>query len=114
MTKALISKSGLNADYTDTAYGFYLSSITSPFDGSKLGWDESTGKFWQLFVNGKAANKMADQIVLKAGDAVSWSYSKDGEGVPGVDPVCSIPPRTCRTTRHSGRSSAWARRTARS
>lgn len=87
VTKALISKSGLNADYTDTAYGFYLSSITSPFDGSKLGWDESTGKFWQLFVNGKAANKMADQIVLKAGDAVSWSYSKDGEGVPSVDPV---------------------------
>lgn len=87
VTKTILAKSGLNADYTDTAYGFYLSSIASPFDGSKLGWDESTGKFWQMFVNGKAADKMADQIVLKAGDAVSWSYSKDGEDVPNVDPA---------------------------
>lgn len=87
VTKTILAKSGLNADYTDTAYGFYLSSIASPFDGSKLGWDESTGKFWQLFVNGKAADKMADQIVLKAGDAIVWSYSKDGADVPSVDPA---------------------------
>lgn len=87
VTKTILAKSGLNADYTDTAYGFYLSSIASPFDGSKLGWDESTGKFWQLFVNGKAADKMADQIVLKAGDSIVWSYSKDGADVPSVDPA---------------------------
>lgn len=87
VTKTILAKSGLDADYTDTAYGFYLSSIASPFDGSKLGWDENTGKFWQLFVNGKAADKMADQIVLKAGDAIVWSYSKDGADVPSVDPA---------------------------
>lgn len=87
VTKTILAKSGLDADYTDSAYGFYLSSIASPFDGSKLGWDESTGKFWQLFVNGKAADKMADQVVLKAGDAIAWLYSKDGADVPSVDPA---------------------------
>ncbi|MFR4802050.1 MAG: hypothetical protein ACLT98_01080 [Eggerthellaceae bacterium] len=48
---------GIEAKYDpDGAYGFYLETITSPYDGRVLGWDEATGRYWQLFVNGEASS----------------------------------------------------------
>ena len=83
LTRALFKQAGLVADIQDTAYGFYLSTITSPFDkGLTLGYDSATWSYWQLFVNGKYANFGADGCILHAGDKVSWVYGADG-AMPG-------------------------------
>ena len=83
LTRALFKQAGLVADIQDTAYGFYLSTITSPFDkGLTLGYDSATWSYWQLFVNGKYANVGADGCVLHAGDKVSWVYGSNGT-MPG-------------------------------
>ena len=83
LTRALFKQAGLVADIQDTAYGFYLSTITSPFDkGLTLGYNSATWSYWQLFVNGKYANVGADGCVLHAGDKVSWVYGSNGT-MPG-------------------------------
>ena len=83
LTRALFNQAGLTADIQDSAYGFYLSTITSPFDKDlTLGYDQKTGKYWQLFVNGEYANFGADGCILHAGDKVSWVYGSDG-AMPG-------------------------------
>ena len=59
--------------------------ITSPYDGRVLGWDEATGRYWQLFVNWQEASSVgASDIELSAGDVVVWAYSSYGQGVPEV------------------------------
>ena len=66
--------------HTATGVGtasYYLSDITSA-DGRKLGWDASTGKYWQLFVNGKASEVGAGQVNLAPGDSVVLYYSAFG------------------------------------
>lgn len=84
MTIKLFNHVGLVADYDpDTAYGFYLKSITSPFDSNlTLGYDATTYKYWQLFVNGKAASAGASGIQLEEGDSVIWCYSAYGDPAP--------------------------------
>ena len=83
LTRALFKQVGLLADIQDSASGFYLSTITSPFDkGLTLGYDPKTGKYWQLFINGEYANFGADGCILHAGDKVSWVYGADGT-MPG-------------------------------
>ena len=83
LTRAMFKQAGLVADMQDSAYGFCLNTTTSPFDENvTLGWDQSTGKYWQLFVNGEYANFGADGCILHAGDKVSWVYGADGT-MPG-------------------------------
>ena len=71
-----------NAGLEYVSYGegasFYLDSVTST-DGRKLGWDETTGKYWQLFVNGEVSQVGAGSVVLQPGDNVQWVYSAYGE-----------------------------------
>ena len=84
-TVAAFEAAGIEAKYDpDGAYGFYLETITSPYDGRVLGWDEATGRYWQLFVNGEASSVGASDIELSAGDVVVWAYSSYGQGVPEV------------------------------
>ena len=81
---ALIASAGLHASISGTGEDWWLNSINAPYDDSKsLGWDSSTGKFWQVFVNGKAAEYGPGQIELADGDEVSLSYSAQGEAAPG-------------------------------
>ena len=83
LTRVMFKQAGLVADMQDSAYGFYLNTITSPIDKNvTLGWDQSTGKYWQLFINGEYANFGADGCILHAGDKVSWVYGADGT-MPG-------------------------------
>lgn len=83
LTRALFKQAGLVADIQDTAYGFYLSTITSPFDkGLTLGYDPATWSYWQLFVNGEPSEVGASGCILHAGDKVSWVYGSDGT-MPG-------------------------------
>lgn len=91
LTETAFATAGITADYTVGSYGFYINTITSPFDGRSLGWNEATGEFWQLFVNGKAAETGASSIVLQPGDVVAWSYSADGEALPGENDIVIDP-----------------------
>lgn len=90
-TEALLKEAGLKADYGVGDYGFYLNTITSPYTGEKLGWDQATGKYWQLFVNGKASEVGASGVMLKTGDVITWTYSAYGSSVPEVSPVIPQP-----------------------
>ena len=72
--------------HTATGVGtvnYYLSDITSA-DGRKLGWDASTGKYWQLFVNGKASEVGAGQVNLAPGDSVVLYYSAFGTSLDEI------------------------------
>ena len=72
--------------HTATGVGtasYYLSNITSR-DGRTLGWDEFTGKYWQLFVNGKASEVGAGQVHLAPGDNVVLYYSAFGASLDEI------------------------------
>ena len=47
-----------------------------------LGWDEATGRYWQLFVNGEASSVGASSVNLRADDTVMWYYAADGASLP--------------------------------
>lgn len=75
-SKALFAE-GINVSYVEGDY-FYLNSIASPFDGGRtLGYDSTTGEYWQLFINGEYSLLAANSCTLKAGDTVSWVYGSD-------------------------------------
>ena len=59
-----------------------LNSITSPEDGTVLAWDEATGCYWQLFVNGVAAETGISGIELEDGMSIVWYYSAFGDSLP--------------------------------
>lgn len=79
-------KAGIGAKTGKGTYGWYLESLTSPFNKtvtlSSEKVNENTWKFWQFFVNGQAANVGAGNYTLKAGDKVTWVYGFDGT-MPG-------------------------------
>ena len=84
LTVALLAATGIVADYDpDGSYGFYLNTITSPDDPSlTLGWDEATGRYWQLLVNGEPSGLGASSVILQPGDKITWYYAADGESLP--------------------------------
>lgn len=84
LSEELFRQTGLKADYNPNgSWGWALNTIASPFDkGLTLGYDQKTGKYWQLFINGEYANFGADSCILHAGDKVSWVYGADGT-MPG-------------------------------
>lgn len=90
-SEQLFKRAGLTADYGTGDYGWYLNTITSPYTGDALGWDQATGKYWQLFVNGTASELGAGGVMLKAGDAVTWAYSAFEEDLPEPLPVVPDP-----------------------
>lgn len=68
----LQQKTGFKADYEpNTAYGFYLKSITSPTDGRTLAYDPTTNAFWQLFVDGASSSVGASSVKLAPGRRLS-------------------------------------------
>lgn len=84
-SELLFKRAGLTAQYETGQFGWFLSTIADPSDSSRvLGWDEATGRYWQLFVNGSAADVGAGSAVLEPGDSVAWFYSSSGEGLPGA------------------------------
>lgn len=91
LSEALFAKEGLEADYGEGAYGWFLNTITSPFDGRVLGWDEATGKYWCLYVNGVQSELGAGSVVLAEGDTVSWCYTTYGADLPDADDLVADP-----------------------
>ena len=86
LSEQVFKQAGIGADTGTGSFGWFLSSLTSPFDKNvKLSTErvnENTWKFWQFFVNGEKANVGAGNYTLKAGDEVAWVYGSDGT-MPG-------------------------------
>lgn len=92
LSEQMFARKGVAADYGMGTWGWYLNTITSPYDANlTLGWDEATGKYWQLFINGEAAVAGAGDHELQAGDSIVWCYSAYGEGLPDADEVVVSP-----------------------
>lgn len=72
----LQQKTGFKADYEpNTAYGFYLKSITSPTDGRTLAYDPTTYAFWQLFVDGASSSVGASSVKLTQGQKIEFAFT---------------------------------------
>lgn len=72
----LQQKVGFKAKYDpNTAYGFYLKSITSPTDGRMLAYDPTTNAFWQLFVDGASSSVGASSVKLAQGQKIEFAYT---------------------------------------
>lgn len=84
LSQSLFKAAGLTYDAQDSSYGVYL-TITSPTTGKAYGYDQATGRYWQLFVNGEAASEGAGSIKLSDGDSVVWYYSAYGDKLPTSD-----------------------------
>lgn len=93
LTEQELKAAGLTYDSQGTSgASFYLASITR--NGKTYGSDQSTGRYWQLYVNGEYSQKMAGQVTLKPGDKVQWVYAADNEKPlegPIVNPFASRP-----------------------
>lgn len=80
----LQEKTGFKAKYEpNTAYGFYLESITSPSDGRTLAYDPTTDAFWQLFVDGVSSSVGASGVKLTQGQKIEFAYTA-GSASPDV------------------------------
>ena len=91
LTEQVFAATGLKATI-DRSYGWYLSDITSPFDDLTLAWNQATGNYWRLFVNGAPSNGFANECELQPGDAVVWYYTNDGStSLPDLDDVVTDP-----------------------
>lgn len=78
LTEQELKAAGLTYDSKGTSgASFYLASITRA--GKTYGWDQPTGRYWQLYINGQYSQKMAGQVTLKPGDKVQWVYAADKE-----------------------------------
>ncbi len=82
---------GIAAEYSISDYGWYLSTITDPTDSTRvLGWDASTGRYWQLFENGASSDAGASEIILEAGDSIVLYYSAYGDSLPEDEQQISV------------------------
>lgn len=86
LSEQVFKQAGIGAATGTGSYGWFLNSLTSPFEKnvtlSTEQVNESTWKYWQFFVNGKMANVGAGNYTLKAGDEIAWVYGSDGT-MPG-------------------------------
>ena len=86
LSEQVFKQAGIGAETGTGSYGWFLNSLTSPFEKnvtlSTEQVNESTWKYWQFFVNGKMANVGAGNYTLKAGDEIAWVYGSDGT-MPG-------------------------------
>lgn len=72
----LQQKTGFKADYEpNTAYGFYLKSITSPAGDRTLAFDSATHAYWQLFVDGASSSVGASSVKLTQGQKIEFAYT---------------------------------------
>lgn len=83
LIESVLGELGLDHTSTTTQYGYYLSDITSA-DGRKLGYDETTGRYWQLFVNGESSSASASGVKLAPGDSVVLYYSAWGASLDDI------------------------------
>lgn len=89
-TELAFKQSGISADYGTGAWGWFLNSITSPFDGRTLAWDSTTGAYWKLFIDGKPSDLGAGSVKLKDAKSIAWVYTADDK-LPDPDALTTDP-----------------------
>lgn len=89
-TELAFKQSGISADYGTGAWGWFLNSITSPFDGRTLAWDSTTGAYWKLFIDGKPSDLGAGGVQLKDAKSIAWVYTA-GDKLPDPDALTTDP-----------------------
>ena len=89
-TELAFKQSGISADYGVGTWGWFLNSITSPFDGRTLAWDSTTGAYWKLFIDGKPSALGAGGVKLKDAKSIAWVYTAD-DTLPDPDALTTDP-----------------------
>lgn len=89
-TELAFKQSGISADYGTGTWGWFLNSITSPFDGRTLAWDSTTGAYWKLFIDGKPSDLGAGSVKLKDAKSIAWVYTADDK-LPDPDVLTTDP-----------------------
>lgn len=89
-TELAFKQSGISADYGTGTWGWFLNSITSPFDGRTLAWDSMTGAYWKLFIDGKPSDLGAGSVQLKDAKSIAWVYTADDK-LPDPDALTTDP-----------------------
>lgn len=89
-TELAFKQSGISANYGTGAWGWFLNSITSPFDGRTLAWDSTTGAYWRLFIDGKPSDLGAGSVQLKDAKSIAWVYTA-GDKLPDPDALTTDP-----------------------
>lgn len=89
-TELAFKQSGISADYGTGAWGWFLNSITSPFDGRTLAWDSTTGAYWKLFIDDKPSDLGAGSVMLKDAKSIAWVYTANDK-LPDPDALTTDP-----------------------
>ena len=89
-TELAFKQSDIFADYGTGTWGWFLNSITSPFDGRTLAWDSTTGAYWKLFIDGKPSDLGAGSVKLKDAKSIAWVYTADDK-LPDPDALTTDP-----------------------
>ena len=89
-TELAFKQGGISADYGTSIWGWFLNSITSPFDGRTLAWDSTTGAYWKLFIDGKPSDLGAGSVKLKGAKSIAWVYTADDK-LPDPDALTTDP-----------------------
>ena len=89
-TELAFKQGGISADYGTGTWGWFLNSITSPFDGRTLAWDSTTGAYWKLFIDGKPSDLGAGSVQLKDAKSIAWVYTA-GDKLPDPDALTTDP-----------------------
>lgn len=89
-TELAFKQSGISANYGTGAWGWFLNSITSPFDGRTLAYDSTTGAYWKLFIDGKPSDLGAGSVQLKDAKSIAWVYTADDK-LPDPDALTTDP-----------------------
>lgn len=89
-TELAFKQSGISADYGTGAWGWFLNSITSPFDGRTLAWDSTTGAYWKLFIDDKPSDLGAGSVKLKDAKSIAWVYTANDK-LPDPDALTTDP-----------------------
>lgn len=89
-TELAFKQSDISADYGTGTWGWFLNSITSPFDERTLAWDSTTGAYWKLFIDGKPSDLGAGSVQLKDAKSIAWVYTA-GDKLPDPDALTTDP-----------------------
>ena len=81
LTERMLDAAGIAYNAEESTYGWYLNSMTSS-DGRVLAWDEATGAYWQLWVNGAASDAGASSVTVEDGMSIAWYYAAYGAEYP--------------------------------
>ena len=84
LSQQLFDMYGLEYDAANSDYGIMLNSINNPEDGTVLAFDEASGCYWQLFVDGVASEVGISEVELADGMQIVWYYSAFGDTVPEI------------------------------